>query len=161
MLVLLLHFNSGTEGVDSALYSTPKHTLGVTSVLGCTTGSPSLSVCVGSLYNLVEELVLLSRFILNLVNKTVFTLKNPEDSQAPSRALRARKLASIPAVPPLNFVAQSGAFGSRWRTTPSQMSFAPWASSTLQTKRSSSSYTRTYVREDRIAMPSLRIARII
>ena len=48
---------SGSEGADSALYTTPKHTLGVTFVLGCTTGSPSLSVCFGSLYNLVEELV--------------------------------------------------------------------------------------------------------
>jgi hypothetical protein len=66
---------SGSKGADSALYTTPKHTLGVTFVLGCTTGSPSLSVCFGSLYNLVEELVVSSRFIFYLVNKTVFTLK--------------------------------------------------------------------------------------
>ena len=54
---------SGSKGADSALYTTPKHTFGVTFVLGCTTGSPSLSVCFGPLYNLVEELVALSRFI--------------------------------------------------------------------------------------------------
>jgi hypothetical protein len=66
---------SGSKGADSALYTTPKHTLGVTFVLGCTTGSPSLSVCSDSLYNLVEELVFLSRFIFYLVNKTVVTLK--------------------------------------------------------------------------------------
>ena len=54
---------SGLKGADSALYIIPRYTLGVTFVLGCTIGSPSLSVCFGSLYNLVEELVLLSRFI--------------------------------------------------------------------------------------------------
>jgi hypothetical protein len=69
---------SGSKGADSALYTTPKHTLGVTFVLGCTTGSPSLSVCFGSLYNLVEELVVSSRFIFYLVNKTVFTLRNDQ-----------------------------------------------------------------------------------
>ena len=60
---------SGSKGADSALYTTPKYTLGVTFVLGCTTGSPSLSVCFGSLYNLVEELVFpSSRFIFYLVD---------------------------------------------------------------------------------------------
>jgi hypothetical protein len=67
---------SGSKGADSALYTTPKHTLGVTFVLGCTTGSPSLSVCFGSLYNLVEELVVFLGLFFYLVNKTVFTLKN-------------------------------------------------------------------------------------
>ena len=67
---------SVSKGADSALYTTPKHTLGVTFVLGCTTGSPSLSVCFGSLYNLVEELVVSSRFIFYLVNKTVFTKRS-------------------------------------------------------------------------------------
>ena len=65
---------SGSKGADSALYTTPKYTLGVTFVLGCTTGSPSLSVCFGPLYNLVEEFFL-SRFIFCLVNKNVFNFK--------------------------------------------------------------------------------------
>ena len=66
---------SGSKRADSALYTTPKYTLGVTFVLNCTTGSPSLSVCFGSLYCLVEDLVVLSRFILYLVNDTVLALK--------------------------------------------------------------------------------------
>ena len=53
---------SGSKGADSALYITPDYTLCVTLVLGCTIGSPSLSVCFSSLYYLVEELVVLSRF---------------------------------------------------------------------------------------------------
>ena len=63
---------SGSKGADSALYTTPKHTLGVTFVLGCTTGSPSLSVCFGSLYNLVEELVVFLGLFFYLVNKPFF-----------------------------------------------------------------------------------------
>ena len=48
---------SGPKGDDSALYSTPKHAHGVTSVVGCTTGSPPPSRCILYLLNTIVLLL--------------------------------------------------------------------------------------------------------